>query len=67
MTKFYDYDWDDLPEHVQHSAAILGYTREIWQSDDETSITEKSWGELTLEQKGAAAELGYTQDTWDEE
>lgn len=65
--KYDDYDWDELPKEVQKAAAILGYTKEIWDKDKDPESFESDWDELTPEEQNAAAVLGYNQLTWDED
>lgn len=61
-----EFDWDDLPDKVQHAATELGYNKWIWESDDEQPATdEKDWDELTAAEQKAALLLGYTKQTWD--
>lgn len=66
MTKYYKYDWDDLPEDQKKAAAVLGYTKEIWDGEGETPASEKDWEELTPAEKEAAKALGYTESKWDD-
>eukprot|EP00547_Thalassionema_nitzschioides_P002411 CAMPEP_0194200754 /NCGR_PEP_ID=MMETSP0156-20130528/1227_1 /TAXON_ID=33649 /ORGANISM="Thalassionema nitzschioides, Strain L26-B" /LENGTH=67 /DNA_ID=CAMNT_0038925801 /DNA_START=627 /DNA_END=830 /DNA_ORIENTATION=+ len=66
MTKYEDYDWEELPDDVKEAAEKLGFTEEMWDDDDEPDETDKYWKELTDEQKTAAKKLGYDEETWNE-
>ncbi|KAL7513057.1 hypothetical protein ACHAXN_010641 [Cyclotella atomus] len=65
MTKYDDFDWDELPAEAQEAAKVLGFTKEMWNADQEPKECNKSWKRLPDEQKAAAGVLGYDQATWD--
>ena len=46
MTKYEDYDWEELPTEVQEAATKLGYTKKMWDEDK---------GELPGGRQGCAA------------
>jgi hypothetical protein len=49
-----------------YSAAQIGYTQELWESDKESSCCrEEDWDDLSKEQQHAATLLGYNQKSWD--
>lgn len=62
-----DNDWEELPPHVQSAALVLGYTKQLWDSDTEPSATSKDWKQLAQGEKEAARILGYNRKTWDDE
>jgi len=62
---FDDHDWEDLPINVQYAARLLGYTPEIWKTDNKPS--KKLWKELTQAQQAAASLLGESITTWDDD
>jgi hypothetical protein len=66
MTKYYEYDWDELPEEALQAAKVLGYTKRLWDDDEETEISEKNWGDLNAVEQAAAETLGYTRSSWNE-
>jgi len=60
------YDWDELPEEVQQAYTTLGWTEELWKSNESPESTVASfWDELTPEQQQAVDVLGYSQGMWD--
>ena len=71
MAGYYDDDdWDELPDTAKKAAEVLGYTKEVWDTDDTVPTTwhatcEKEWNELSLEEQVAATTLGYNQQIWD--
>ena len=67
-SKYEEYDWVELPLNAKDAAKVLGYTKKIWDNDQEPEIVKNSdWDDLTQEQKKAAKQLGYSQKTWDTE
>lgn len=62
-----DNDWDELPPYVQKAASCLGYTKEIWNDDEDPPSKAKDWGDLTRDEKEAAALLGFDRTTWGSE
>jgi len=64
-TMYEEFDWDDLPENIQEAAITLGYTKELWEKDQEPETNKKSWNQLTHEQQNAASLLGYNRKKWD--
>jgi hypothetical protein len=62
-----DYDWCDLPELVQDSFTVLGYTQEMWDSDEDPEICDADFCELSPEQQLAAMNIGYDAELWDNE
>jgi hypothetical protein len=65
MTKYDDYDWDELPKEVQDAASVLGYNKKMWDKGKEPDSEDLDWDELTPAQQAAAELLGYNQKTWD--
>lgn len=63
--KYNDYYWDELPMEAKAAATNLGFTQEIWDSNQESSCCEEEWDELTEVQQDAATLLGYNQKMWD--
>mmetsp|Transcript_37311 Transcript_37311/g.90592 ORF Transcript_37311/g.90592 Transcript_37311/m.90592 type:complete len:98 (-) Transcript_37311:117-410(-) len=64
MTKYEDYDWDELPADIQEAAKLLGYNKELWDNDDEPDECDEWWKDLSAAQQEAATKLGYTEDAW---
>eukprot|EP00980_Cylindrotheca_fusiformis_P016392 scaffold4887_cov118-Cylindrotheca_fusiformis.AAC.2 len=64
---FEDYDWLDLPQHIQNSFRALGYTQEIWDSDRDPESCDKVFRKLSPEEQAAARNIGYDSDLWDNE
>jgi len=67
LDQYEDSDWKELPAWVQEEAAILGYTKKLWDKDKEPAICNEDWEDLTPPQQEAATKLGYTQEVWDKE
>lgn len=63
--KYNDYYWDELPMEAKAAATNLGFTQEIWDSNQESTCCEEEWDELTEVQQDAATLLGYNQKMWD--
>ena len=59
------YDWDELPEEARVAAELLGYSKSLWDNDEEPELADKDWAELTTEQQEAASLLGYDEAKWD--
>lgn len=59
-----DFDWDDLPTDAQAAAAILGYTRKIWDKGGTPASVDKYWNQLSQDQQSAAQTLGFNEETW---
>jgi hypothetical protein len=62
--KFEDYDWVDLPSHIQDAAVVLGYDKKIWDADKEAASSKKDWEELSHAEQEAARSLGYNRSKW---
>jgi len=60
-----DYDWLELPPHIQDAAAVLGYNQRLWDSDGVSWSDDEDWDDLPLEAQEAAALLGYDKCSWD--
>eukprot|EP00588_Corethron_pennatum_P009292 CAMPEP_0194274718 /NCGR_PEP_ID=MMETSP0169-20130528/7732_1 /TAXON_ID=218684 /ORGANISM="Corethron pennatum, Strain L29A3" /LENGTH=72 /DNA_ID=CAMNT_0039017989 /DNA_START=90 /DNA_END=308 /DNA_ORIENTATION=- len=65
MTDYDDDDWDELPPNVQAAAAVLGYTKAMWDGDKHPASEDKDHADLSQAEKDAAKTLGYTAETWD--
>ena len=64
---FYDMVWEDLPSQQKAAAAVFGYTKDAWDSDQLSLKAEKSWEELSEQEMKAARKLGYSIRVWDKE
>mmetsp|Transcript_12017 Transcript_12017/g.30454 ORF Transcript_12017/g.30454 Transcript_12017/m.30454 type:complete len:792 (-) Transcript_12017:34-2409(-) len=62
-----DSDWKDLPKWVLEAAEGIGYTKEMWNRDEEPIIFFQNWENLAMSQQEAAKILGYNKQAWDEE
>jgi hypothetical protein len=62
-----DNDWEELPAHVQTAALVLGYTKRLWDTDEEPPACSKDWKKLTTVEKEAAQILGYNRRTWNDD
>ena len=60
-----DYDWDELPAEAKKAAEVLGYNKQLWDSEGKPASDSKDWAELTKEEQAAAQVLGYNQKKWD--
>ena len=58
MTKYEDYDWEELPAAAQAAAKTLGYTEKLWDKDGKPACEDKDWEELTAAEQAAAKTLG---------
>mmetsp|Transcript_14172 Transcript_14172/g.21357 ORF Transcript_14172/g.21357 Transcript_14172/m.21357 type:complete len:297 (+) Transcript_14172:72-962(+) len=63
--KYNDYYWDELPMEAKAAATNLGYTQELWDSNQESSCCKEEWDDLNKVQQDAATLLGYNQKMWD--
>jgi len=65
---FYDdYDWAEMPPHIQEAAGILGYDEDIWCMGGVAPSDGLFWDELSPEAQKAASLLGYSKESWDVE
>jgi hypothetical protein len=62
-----DNDWEELPMPVQTAALVLGYTKQLWNTNEEPPASSKNWKELTSMEKEAARILGYNRRAWDDD
>lgn len=62
-----DNDWEELPPHVQQAALSLGYTKQMWNNDQEPPSNERDWDELSPREKEAAKIMGFNRSKWDDE
>lgn len=67
MSKYDDHDWDELPADVKKAAEALGYTKKIWDADQDSPLDDYDWDELNKEQQAAAKVFGYDKKKWDSE
>ena len=60
-------DWDDLTDAERQAFQILGWSRAIWDGDNEdaASASGKGWSNLTPKERNAAQSLGYSAQDWD--
>jgi hypothetical protein len=63
--KYDDFDWDELPKEIQEAARVLGFTKALWDNDEEPEECDEYWRDLTPEQQAAAKKLGYDEKMWD--
>ena len=42
-----DKGWDELTDKEREAAEVLGYTRSMWENEEEPAAMEKEWDELT--------------------
>ena len=61
-----DYDFDEMPVQQQSSALFLGYSKQMWDNDEEPSVCDLAWYKLSPEQQAAAKQLGWKEDTWED-
>jgi hypothetical protein len=66
MTKYENYDWNELPGDVKKAAEQLGYDKRKWDKNIKVPADDKDWKDLSAKEQEAALKLGYTQKTWDE-
>ena len=52
---------------MRQAAKTLGYTKKLWDKDEEPPTNDKDWEELTTEEQEAALVLGFTEDSWDDD
>lgn len=58
--------WNMLPSDARQAAITLGYTQEIWDTDEDCPLDAMMWNELTPAQQRAAIVLGYDETSWNE-
>jgi len=56
--------WKDLPIEVQDAAKRLGYTKVIWNENEDSESSKKFWEELSTEEREDVTTLGYNEKTW---
>ncbi len=61
-----DNDWEELPPHVQRAALCLGYSKHIWNDDQDPPSNDRDWDELTPQEKEAAKIMGFNRNKWDD-
>ena len=42
-----DKEWDELTDQEREAAEVLGYTRKMWENEEDPAAMEKEWEELT--------------------
>ncbi|KAL7563676.1 hypothetical protein ACA910_004079 [Epithemia clementina (nom. ined.)] len=62
-----DFGWDELPDYAQSAAALLGYSKCIWDKGLEPFTSDYTWDELDPEQREAATTLGYNEEKWNDD
>jgi hypothetical protein len=66
---FWDnFGWDEMQPAEQKAWSALGWTGEMWDSDDETAVPasdSKEWAELNDGERASATDLGIPEDVWD--
>lgn len=65
MQRVTDLSFAQLPAHLQHACAVLGYNQYIWDNDKPSQCSSSAWSALTPEQQQAGSQLGYTGALWD--
>jgi hypothetical protein len=65
VVNYDEYEWADLPSHIQKAAETLGYNSKIWDTSGDSETSKLGWAVLSPSQKEAALLMGYTQDKWD--
>lgn len=66
-TNWYTQYWADLPENVQESAGLLGYTEARWNAGESVYTDRLHWHELTpVQQASAYLVFGYDEDSWND-
>jgi hypothetical protein len=58
-------DWDELYDPEKRAFETLGWSRDNWNSDNETTSSSKGWFELTRNERNAAQALGFNEANWD--
>ncbi|KAL7557534.1 hypothetical protein ACA910_019315 [Epithemia clementina (nom. ined.)] len=60
-----DLAWNELPDDVKTGAKMLGFTRTLWDKDQESPLIKThSWSQLDAEQQHVAKLLGYDPEDW---
>lgn len=62
-----DNDWEELPPHVKTAAEFLGYTKHLWDNDEEPASNARDWDDLNPREKEAARIMGFNRRKWDDE
>jgi hypothetical protein len=58
-------DWDEMSGAEQRAWEALGWSRRLWDSDNDAASSAKNWDELTPNERNAAQWLGYDAQNWD--
>ena len=61
-------DWQDMSEEQRKAWQTLGWTQQMWDSDDPAAppaSDSKAWTDLSEDERAAAGLLGYKPNSWD--
>jgi hypothetical protein len=58
-------DWDELSGAEKRAWEVLGWSRALWDSDNDAASASKNWDELTPRERNAAQWLGYDAQNWE--
>jgi len=58
-------DWDEMSGAERHAWEALGWSRALWDSDNDAASSGKDWEELTPREKTAAQWLGFDAQNWE--
>ena len=63
------WDWKELPARFRTAAGLLGYDRDMWDTDDKSDppLCGKYYGELTGGHKLLAKILAFSKRTWNDD
>jgi len=63
-----DYDWRELNDAEKAAWSTLGWTAQLWDSEDGEAWSDGvGWRRLSATEQEAAMSLGYSTDTWGDE
>ena len=59
-------DWDTMDGEEHEAAAVLGWTKALWDAGASATAMSRTWDELTDEELQAAEVMGYDDYSWEE-
>mmetsp|Transcript_3976 Transcript_3976/g.5805 ORF Transcript_3976/g.5805 Transcript_3976/m.5805 type:complete len:787 (+) Transcript_3976:645-3005(+) len=62
---YFGYLWSELSDEILQPMVVLGWTMELWDTDDDSELMDKKWTDLTSTQRDAATSICYFQETWE--
>ena len=58
-------DWDEMSGAEKRAWEALGWSRALWDSNNDAASSGKDWDELSPREKNAAQWLGFDAQNWE--